>query len=417
MEEKRTSVFSNVLVWFGAGVSIAEILAGTCFAPLGFKRGMLAIIIGHVIGAFMMYGAGIISGRERKSAMEVLGRSFGFIGCKFFAILNVTQLVGWTAIMIYDGGLAANRVFNAGLWVWALIIGGLIALWVIIGLSKLGKINVFAMGALLILTLIMAKVVFTSGNISEGAKQTIGFGGAVELAVAMPLSWLPLIGDYTSKAERPGKTTLASVLTYSAVSTFMYTIGMGAAIFTGETDIAEIMIKAGLGIVGLLIIVFSTVTTAFLDVYSAGISAETISKKLKEKPFAIAVTIVGIIWAIFFKPENITDFLYYIGSVFAPMTAILIADYYIFKKPDFKAEVNILNFILWVMGFVFYRQLMALETPIGITLIDMILTLAMGWILNRCFPWGLGPQKPKSEREKHVHKGKIKPEDKKDENK
>ena len=46
MAEKHTSVFENGLIWFGAGVSIAEILTGTYFAPLGFFRGIFAIIIG-----------------------------------------------------------------------------------------------------------------------------------------------------------------------------------------------------------------------------------------------------------------------------------------------------------------------------------------------------------------------------------
>ena len=50
MEEKRTSVFENSLIWFGAAVSIAEILTGTYFAPLGFTKGLLAILIGHIIG-------------------------------------------------------------------------------------------------------------------------------------------------------------------------------------------------------------------------------------------------------------------------------------------------------------------------------------------------------------------------------
>ena len=31
MEKKGTSVFSNGLIWFGAGVSLAEILTGTYF--------------------------------------------------------------------------------------------------------------------------------------------------------------------------------------------------------------------------------------------------------------------------------------------------------------------------------------------------------------------------------------------------
>ena len=83
----------------------------------------------------------------------------------------------------------------------------------------------------------------------------------MELSVAMPLSWLPVISDYTREAEKPVRATAVSVIVYGLVSCWMYIIGMGAAIFTGETDIAAIMVKAGLGIAGLLIIIFSTVTT------------------------------------------------------------------------------------------------------------------------------------------------------------
>ena len=42
MEENKTSVLSNGLIWFGAGVSMSEILTGTYFAPLGMKTGLLA---------------------------------------------------------------------------------------------------------------------------------------------------------------------------------------------------------------------------------------------------------------------------------------------------------------------------------------------------------------------------------------
>lgn len=111
MNEKRTSVFSNGLIWFGAGVSLAEILTGTYFAPLGFGKAMAAILLGHLIGGLMMFAAGMIGAKERKSAMETVKMSFGERGSLLFAILNVLQLVGWTAIMIYDGALAADGVF------------------------------------------------------------------------------------------------------------------------------------------------------------------------------------------------------------------------------------------------------------------------------------------------------------------
>ena len=101
--EKRTSLFENGLIWFGAGVSIAEILTGTYFAALGFGRGLAAILVGHVIGCIMLFLAGVIGGKTRKSAMETVKDSFGSHGGQLFAILNVLQLVGWTAIMIYDG--------------------------------------------------------------------------------------------------------------------------------------------------------------------------------------------------------------------------------------------------------------------------------------------------------------------------
>ncbi len=385
MENKgRTSLFENGLIWFGAGLSIAEILTGTSFAPLGFGKGILAIIIGHIIGCLMLFCAGIIGGKERKSAMDTVTMSFGADGSKFFAFLNVLQLVGWTSIMIYDGALAANGIFNTGNWVWCLVIGALIILWVVIGITNLGKINTVAMAALFILTIIMCKVIFfsdTSGVKVSG--DSMSFGAAVELAVAMPLSWLPLISDYTREAKEPVKATLVSTIVYGIVSCWMYIIGMGAAIFTGESDVAQIMVKAGLGIVGLLIVVFSTVTTTFLDAYSAGISSETILSKLNGKYVTIAVTVIGTVAAILFPMDDITDFMYLIGSVFAPMIAIQIADYFILKADKSSKKVDMINAVIWVIGFVLYRYLMTVDIPVGNTLPDMAVTIVIAVIIGK----------------------------------
>lgn len=386
MNENRTSVFSNGLIWFGAGVSLAEILTGTYFAPLGFGKAMAAILLGHFIGGLMMFAAGMIGAKERRSAMETVKMSFGEKGSLLFAILNVLQLIGWTSIMIYDGALAADGLLHTGLWIWALVIGALIILWIVIGLTNLGKLNTIAMTALFILSLILFKVIFfgtaVAGPIVDDGSLT--FGAAVELAVAMPLSWLPLISDYTREAEKPFAATLVSVLTYSVVSIFMYMIGMGAAIFTGEYDIAQIMLKTGLGVVGLLIIVFSTVTTTFLDAYSAGVSSVSISSKIKEKWAAVVVTIIGTVAAMLYPMDNITNFLYLIGSVFAPMIAVQIADYFILKKADAaEKEFQWTNLLIWLIGFTAYRLLMHVDTPVGNTLPDMAITIVLCLIVGK----------------------------------
>ena len=386
METKRTGIFENGLIWFGAAVSLAEILTGTYIAPLGFQKGLAAIIVGHVIGCALLFFSGVIGGTVRKSAMESVKMSFGQKGSLLFAILNVLQLVGWTAIMIYDGAIAADGIMHTGRWVWCLVIGALIILWILVGVTNLGKINTIAMAALFILTLVLCKVIFfDSGMAGAGLDDgSMSFGAAVELSVAMPLSWLPLISDYTREAEKPVKATAASAIVYGFVSCWMYVIGMGAAIFTGEYDIALIMVKAGLGIAGLIIVILSTVTTTFLDAYSAGVSAETIFSGVRGKYAAVLVTVIGIVGAIVYPMDNITDFLYLIGSVFAPMIAVQIADFFFLKRNAEEKNVQAANLAVWAVGFVIYRILMRIDMPLGNTLPDMVITILLCLIVAKC---------------------------------
>lgn len=385
--EKRTSLFENGLIWFGAGVSLAEILTGTSFLSLGFGRGLAAILLGHVIGCVLLFLSGVIGGRQRLSAMETVRGSFGSRGTVFFALLNVLQLLGWTAIMIYDGALAAGGIFSIGHWVWCLVIGGLIILWVLIGITNLGKLNTFAMAALFLLTLILCKVIFFGGSAAVTLPDdSLTFGAAVELAVAMPLSWLPLISDYTREAEKPVKAAAVSAIIYGLVSCWMYIIGMGAAMRTGESDIAQIMLKAGLGTAGLLIIIFSTVTTTFLDADSAGISFESISKRIPGKYAAIAAALLGTIGAIVFPMDDITGFLYLIGSVFAPMIAIQIADFFLLHRNSSHKALDPRAFILWIIGFVLYRLLMRFDIPVGNTLPDMLITMLLCILAEKLLP-------------------------------
>ena len=390
---KKTSTFQNALIWFGAGVSLAEILTGTSFAPLGLARGFAAILIGHVIGCTLFFLAGLIGSRTGKSSMETVKLSFGQKGGLLFAFLNVLQLVGWTAIMIYDGALAIGGIFPVGHWVWCAVIGGLIIVWIAAGVTNLGWMNRIAMAALLVLTVLLCKVIFFGNAPASVSGEAMSFGAAVELAVAMPLSWLPLVSDYTREAEKPFAATLASTVTYFTVSCWMYVIGMGAAIYTGESDIAQIMMRAGLGVAALVILVLSTVTTTFLDAWSAGISAESLCKNIHGRPTAIAVTAAGILGAILFPMDDITGFLYLIGSVFAPMVAVQIADHFLLRRDRSSAAYDGRNLSVWLIGFVLYRLLMRLDIPVGCTLADMALTVALCLLADMVFRRGPHLQK------------------------
>ena len=382
VNERKTSAFSNGLLWFGAGISIAEILTGMLLAPLGFARALEAIILGHIIGGIIMYLAGLIGGRTGGSAMETVRISFGTQGAKLFAGLNVIQLVGWTAVMVGSAALAANTIAAIGMSWWSIIIGAFIALWIIMGLNNLSKVNVVVMAALFILTIMLSMVVFQNGTPTVPAGE-LTFGGAVELAVAMPLSWLPIISDYTRTAKKPVLATAASCGAYFVASSWMFIIGMGAALFTGQDDIAAIMLQAGMGIAGILVVLLSTVTTTFLDAFSAGVSFQSLAPKASDKIMALAATVLGVVLAVFAAPEQFQDFLYLIGSVFAPMTAILLADFFILKRDHTAESVNWLNIVLWVLGVILYRYLLSVDTPVGITVPVVVIIMILSTIIHK----------------------------------
>lgn len=376
----KTTSFSQVLLWFGAAVSIAEILTGALIAPLGLFKGTMAILIGHIIGGVVLFLTGYIGAKSKLSAIESTRISFGRYGSYLFSVLNIFQLLGWTAVMIINGALALDGVTKEvfqyqNVALWCILIGALICLWIIIGFKNLTKVNIFAVGALFVFTIILGFTVFSGTPVNNSSiKETLSFGAGVELSVIMPLSWLPLISDYTRNVKHETAGTLGSALGYFMGSTFMYMIGLGAALYTGTSDISAILISAGLGLMAFLIVILSTVTTTFLDAYSAGVSYVNIREKANEKLAALIVCIIGVILAIFVSTSYYENFLYLIGSVFAPLFAILITDYFILKRKtiDTDCAINLKNTAIWVLGVIAYRMLMPYNSPIGITLPVMI---------------------------------------------
>ena len=381
---RRLSTPTLGLIWFGASVSLAEILTGTFFAPLGFEQGLTAILVGHIIGCILFWLVAYVSAKTGASAMGAASRSFGHVGSKLFALANVIQLVGWTAIMVVSGAAAANLLVpllgEAG---WCVIIGALIVFWIAIGVKRMGRAQSFAAVLLLVLTFVASSAVFGGTPITPSGDEGLSFGAAVELAVAMPLSWLPVVGDYTREAKRPGAGATMATITYFVGSCWMFAIGLGCALFAGSDDIAAVMAQAGMGLIGILVVVLSTVTTTFLDAQSAGVSAESIHPKLNARICGIIAAVVGTALAIFAPVSNFEEFLYLIGSVFAPMAAIVIADYFIGHRDRSDVAVDWRNIVLWVLGFALYRVSLTWDIPCGNTLPVMVVIVLAAFVVEK----------------------------------
>ena len=190
---------------------------------------------------------------------------------------------------------------------------------------------------------------------------------------------------------------ICSALAVTAKLKPAFVMALSVIVVTGFSSLIISLIRKGIPsririivqlvvVAALVILVFSTVTTTFLDAWSAGISAESLTPKLNGKKTAIAVTVIGVAGAILFPMDDITSFLYLIGSVFAPMIAVQIADHFILRRDRFAVAADARNLVIWLVGFLAYRLLMGVDTPVGYTLPAMVLTVLLCILAEKVKP-------------------------------
>lgn len=391
--EKRTGLFSNGIIWFGVAISVSEIEAGIEIGAASAANTLwLPLVLGHVLGGIMLFFVGLIGARVRLNAMETTTSTFGKYGSKFFAALNTFQLLAWVAVLNAQGASAlAGLNLPISFALTCVILAVLIAIWVYVGLRRSANVTTVVMAALTVLLAILSVKLFgladalasspASSKIAStvaGAAATLGFWNIFEISIAMPISWLPVISDYTKDVEKPVKATAISAVAYTVASLWMYIIGIEIAGLGANNNIAQAILLAGLGIPGIIIVVLSTVTTNFLAANSAGESAKAIYNKLNPKIAGVVVSILSAALAISGIMEHYISFLYLIASVFAPMAAVLLVSFYLVKNRSETLGFWLWNIFAWLGGFVVYQIAEHVGSVfLGPTLLAVIVSAAL----------------------------------------
>ena len=123
------------LLWAGAAISLSEIWAGGLLVSFGLLAGLFIILLGHAVGNVPMAMGGLIGSRHGVPSIVGTRGALGNRGSVLPAILNVIQLVGWTAVMLWIGGQAAAGLAGgegSGRW-WTVALGALTTLWALVG--------------------------------------------------------------------------------------------------------------------------------------------------------------------------------------------------------------------------------------------------------------------------------------------
>ena len=385
--ENRTGLFANWVIWFGVAVSVSEIEAGIQLASSSpIESIWLPLVLGHIIGGILLYFTGLIGARLRLNAMETIQSTFGNLGSKFFSALNVMQLIAWVAVLNAQGASAMMGLNIPISFAYVcIILAAIIAIWVYVGLKRLSKLTTIVMIVLTILLVILSvkllgvqisNVLPIASNLDP---TTLGFWNIFEISIAMPISWLPVISDYTKDVEKPVQGTLISAVAYTIASLWMYVLGM-EIVGIGTTSIAQAILMAGLGAQGVLILVLSTVTSNFVAANSAGESAKAIYNKIDPKIAGVVVSILSAILAISGIMNHYIGFLYLIASVFAPMAAVLMVSFFLSKDAT-DTKTWYWNIFAWFAGFIVYQVTVNMDSIfLGPTLLAIIISAVLAYI-------------------------------------
>ena len=354
-EQRALGAWDLAVLWGDLGIGLLVLVTGALLVPaLGLAQAIAAVVIGSIIGVALLALAASAGGRHGIPTMVLFRPVLGLRGSWIASALNAAQLVGWVAVelwaMSYVADLVSDRVFGfeaRGLWlaVMALVCTGL-ALWGPVGVTKvwLEKFGFWVISGICVLVTIL--VITSDVSLTSGTGGFPNFGQALDLVIAMPISWLPLVADYTRFARGGKPAFVGTFWGYLVANVWLYTLGALLVLNAGATPdpggvALGILAVAGGSIAGLLFLVGLLVgetDEAFANLYSTAVTVQNVLPRVSHRVLIVIVAAVGAALAAFLTMTAYESFLFFIGSTFVPLFGILAADHFVVRRGSLEVE-------------------------------------------------------------------------------
>ncbi|MGI0023983.1 MAG: purine-cytosine permease family protein [Nitrososphaera sp.] len=351
------------ILWSSLGVGLLVLSAGSFLAAASFTDAVLAIIVGSAGGSMLLALAGRIGSDHGIPSIVSMRPSFGIRGSYLPASLNVMQLVGWTTFEIMIIARAAEMLAGNTVpyYLWAAVFGTLVALLGIAGplnVAKqwLGKFAVwiaYGTSAIIIINLV------NSANVTELVSwqgSGMSFFSALDLVIAMPVSWMPLVADYNRFAKKSRSAMWATLIGFTMTNILFYFGG----VLLGTSDVMGILVAIQMMFLGflMLLLIVDEADNAFADVYSAAVSTQNIFSNLSQKHLIVGLTALSTVLAMMISIQQYEVFLLLIGAIFVPLFGVVLTDYYIVKRRKYtedmlygyRGSIRFAAIIAWACG-------------------------------------------------------------------
>ncbi|MEM2909817.1 MAG: cytosine permease [Nitrososphaerota archaeon] len=391
------------VLWSSLGVGLLVLLAGSLLEGLSFFEVLFVSLLGSVIGSIMLALPGVVGSKYGVPTMVSLRPVLGIKASYFPTVLNVAQLIGWTAfefmIMAQAATLLTSNLLGQasysfwviffGVWCMLLALGGplvvvrkwleRVAIWLVYGSTVWITYHAFSSGD------------FWSWALYHG-DSSVPLLLALDLVIAMPISWWPLVSDYSRFANRPRSAFLGTVAGFTMSNTWFYVLGAALVVLLGIRDVVASIALLFFGGVALILILVDETDNCFADIYSSAVSFQNIFPKTKQWKFVILVAGIGVALAMSLPIAEYESFLLMIGALFVPLLGVASAEFFVNRGrssivlEEFYEKARAVrpeNMLAWIFGIATYVAVVSFVPELGASLPSFAASFLVSVAVNR----------------------------------
>src|SRR3954467_9326501 len=366
--------FDQIGLWGNLGMSILGpvtaiyILQPFQLAAMSFVGAALAIVVGTVLGTLLIAAAAVPGAETGAPSMVLLRGLFGRRLSYLPTLVNVVQLVGWSVFEVVVIAAAAEQLlpWDGHRWPYV-VVGGVLT--TLMAIRPLGVVRILRRYALVLVTLATIYLYVQllrhpMPSLTHGS--LAGFWPGADYAIAAAVSFAPLASDYTRHAKSPRSAFGATMVGYTIAQSASYILGLVAiATVVRASDAASTQAMFGAFIavpVGWLafgVLVARELDQSFADSYSTVVSVQNVFPRFDRRVLAVIVGSLATLLALALQINDYANFLALLGSVFVPLTACLLVDYFLGRRAHWDvtetAPARLVMLVPWLAGVVTYQ--------------------------------------------------------------
>ena len=386
------SGLSHASLWFSLGVGLLVMQVGAYLVPaVGTRDAMLAIVIGSVLGSGLLAWTAKVGCDTGLSSAGLMHTVFGASFARLPVLLNIVQLVGWTTfelVVMREGtqaigqkvlGIELSAVAGTLLW------GGVLTALMLGSMLTLVRQFVSRVGLpLVVLSLMWLSWHFIGVVQMQGLQAfldrpgdgSMGFLSALDLVIAMPVSWLPLVADYARHGRSGGSTLRGTWIGYAVANAWCYALGVLVASVSepGAPLVTALLLAQG-GLLALGLILLDELDNAYGDVYSGAVSASSLRPAWSVRQWGVLIGVVCTALACVLPMHSLEPFLLMLSSVFVPLYGVILGR--LGCSSDARARTSGIDLpaaLIWLLGIAVFHGLALFAPQLGSALPALFVT-------------------------------------------